>query len=116
SWSGKEEGKTRWTNALWGLGLALISWLVLFTINPDLVNFGGNTLINPPAQSTNTNGDAGTNDNSTGNTIGDFSYPSGSSANTNGSGGGNSCYNCEDISGLFTIKSGTGHELNITLA
>jgi succinate dehydrogenase/fumarate reductase cytochrome b subunit len=41
SWSGKEEGKTKITNALWGLGLALVSWLLLWTINPNLVNFGG---------------------------------------------------------------------------
>ena len=30
-------GKNYITNAIWGLVLALVSWLILFTINPDLV-------------------------------------------------------------------------------
>ncbi len=44
---GKEEGKDRITSALWGLLLALISWLILNTINPALLNMnlqvGGDT-------------------------------------------------------------------------
>lgn len=43
SWNKKEEGKERIRNALYGLGLALISWLILFTINPCLVDFSGTT-------------------------------------------------------------------------
>jgi uncharacterized membrane protein len=41
SWNKKEEGKERIRNALYGLGLALISWLILYTINPCLVTFTG---------------------------------------------------------------------------
>lgn len=39
SWEGKEDGKTKIKDALWGLGLALVSYLILFTINPCLVVF-----------------------------------------------------------------------------
>ena len=39
SWTGKEGGKEKITNALWGLGLALVSYLILYTINPCLVVF-----------------------------------------------------------------------------
>ena len=35
--SGKEEGKKRITNAVLGLLVALGAWLILFTINPDLL-------------------------------------------------------------------------------
>ena len=60
SWEGKNDGKTRIQNALYGLGLALASYLILYTINPCLVQFvptpGGctstNTFLNPPAPST----------------------------------------------------------------
>lgn len=41
SWSKKEDGKQRIRQAFLGLGLALISWLILYTINPCLVNFTG---------------------------------------------------------------------------
>lgn len=34
----KSEGKSKIQNALWGLMLALTTWLVLNTVNPDLVN------------------------------------------------------------------------------
>ncbi|MBI2020988.1 hypothetical protein HYS99_00555 [Candidatus Giovannonibacteria bacterium] len=59
----KVEGKDRITSALWGLGLALISWLILRTINPDLVNLkffvprpvGLSSQSSPPTQSTKTN-------------------------------------------------------------
>ena len=43
SWNKKEEGKERIRNALYGLGLALVSWLILYTINPCLVDFTGST-------------------------------------------------------------------------
>jgi hypothetical protein len=47
SWGGKEEGKTKVTDALYGLGLALISYLILYTINPCLVDFIGNKCSKP---------------------------------------------------------------------
>jgi hypothetical protein len=34
----RSNAKKRISDALWGLGLALASWLILFTINPDLAN------------------------------------------------------------------------------
>jgi hypothetical protein len=39
SWSGKTNGKEKIWNAIWGLLLALVSWLILYIINPDLLNF-----------------------------------------------------------------------------
>ena len=48
SWSKSDEAKNIIENALYGLGLVLISWLLLFTINPALVDFKNNTLLNPP--------------------------------------------------------------------
>lgn len=52
SWSKKDDAKTIIENALYGLGLALISWLILYTINPCLVYFSSkdcnNTFLNPP--------------------------------------------------------------------
>lgn len=41
AWQNKEDGKKRIMDALYGLGLALISYLILFTINPCLVDFTG---------------------------------------------------------------------------
>ncbi len=43
--SGKESGKETITNALLGLLLALASWLILYTINPQLLEFN----LDPPA-------------------------------------------------------------------
>lgn len=39
AWQNKDNGRKRIQDALWGLGLALISYLILFTINPCLVIF-----------------------------------------------------------------------------
>jgi hypothetical protein len=39
SWTGKASGKEKVWNAIWGLILALVSWLILYTINPDLLKF-----------------------------------------------------------------------------
>lgn len=39
AFSGKNEAKETIKNALWGLFLAMGAWLILFTINPDLVQF-----------------------------------------------------------------------------
>lgn len=36
---GKEDGKGKIKDAIWGLLLALVSWLILYTINPDILNF-----------------------------------------------------------------------------
>jgi len=44
--SNKEEGKKRITNAVFGLLLALGSWTLLNTINPDLLNTSLSSLIN----------------------------------------------------------------------
>ena len=41
SWEGKDNGKKRIGDALWGLGLALVSYTILWTINPCLVDFAG---------------------------------------------------------------------------
>lgn len=45
SWTGKEDGKGKVENAFYGLALALISWLILYTINPNLVSFRANTIV-----------------------------------------------------------------------
>lgn len=47
SWMKKEDGKGRIKNAFYGLALALVSWLILYTINPDLVNFSKNEVVSP---------------------------------------------------------------------
>ena len=46
SWTGKQDGKGKIENAFYGLALALISWLILYIINPNLVNFTSNTIVN----------------------------------------------------------------------
>jgi len=35
----KEDGKKKIQDAIWGLVLALVSWLILFTINPQILNW-----------------------------------------------------------------------------
>lgn len=45
AWSQKEEGKSKIINALWGLGMAFISWILLYTINPNLVSFNNNAFL-----------------------------------------------------------------------
>lgn len=35
----KEDGKKKIEDAIWGLLLALVSWLILYTINPTILNF-----------------------------------------------------------------------------
>lgn len=35
----KEDGKKKIQDAIWGLVLALVSWLILYTINPDILIF-----------------------------------------------------------------------------
>jgi hypothetical protein len=45
--SGKSSGKEYITNALWGLGLAIASWVILYTINPAILHFNLQ-LVQPP--------------------------------------------------------------------
>ncbi len=35
----KEDGRKKISDAIWGLVLALVSWLILYTINPDILIF-----------------------------------------------------------------------------
>jgi hypothetical protein len=35
----KDDGKKKIQDAIWGLILALVSWLILYTINPAILNF-----------------------------------------------------------------------------
>jgi len=44
---GKSNGKEKIWNAIWGLLLALVSWLILFIINPQILNWS--SFNNPPA-------------------------------------------------------------------
>ena len=39
SFTKKDDGKKKIWDAIWGLGLALVSWLILYIINPDILNF-----------------------------------------------------------------------------
>ncbi len=51
--SGKENGKERITQAIYGLLLAIGAWLILYTVNPKTLDFSFNP--NPTVQSTQTN-------------------------------------------------------------
>jgi len=57
--SAKENAKNRITAALLGLVLALASWLILYTINPDLLNFNLDVEKTTTAEDTNTGGSGG---------------------------------------------------------
>lgn len=35
----KDDGKKKIKDAIWGLLLALVSWLILYTINPQILNW-----------------------------------------------------------------------------
>jgi hypothetical protein len=35
----KEDGRKKINDAIWGLLLALVSWLILYIINPEILNF-----------------------------------------------------------------------------
>ena len=48
SWEGKGEGMAKIQNSLYGLGMALIAWILLYTINPALVDFTNNTFLSAP--------------------------------------------------------------------
>ncbi len=133
SWSGKEDGRTKIWDALLGLGLALISWLILYTINPKLVTFSGNTLLGLSSQNTNlgdtstnpgninfgsnTNNNAGGGNSSGGSlTTGNTSVGGSGTGIGSNSDGSNPCPTCIDVTGLFTLKNGAGNELDANLA
>jgi hypothetical protein len=42
AFQGKNDAKNTITNAIWGLLLAMTAWLIVYTINPKLVNFNLN--------------------------------------------------------------------------
>jgi hypothetical protein len=48
SWSKTDEANKKIQNAVYGLVLALVSWLLLYTINPDMVTFSNNTFLGTP--------------------------------------------------------------------
>lgn len=52
AFQGKSEAKNTISNAIWGLLLALSAWLILHTINPDLIKF--DLRIPPPQDRTGT--------------------------------------------------------------
>ena len=52
SWTGKKDGIAKITNSLYGLGIALVAWIALYTINPNLVNFNNNKLLSGAKQQT----------------------------------------------------------------
>ncbi|MBI2086781.1 MAG: hypothetical protein HYT69_01255 [Candidatus Zambryskibacteria bacterium] len=52
AFSGKNEAKGVIENALWGLLLAMAAWLIVYTINPGLVNFNLNIPVQEIATST----------------------------------------------------------------
>ncbi|KKU50268.1 MAG: hypothetical protein A3F53_01285 [Candidatus Zambryskibacteria bacterium RIFCSPHIGHO2_12_FULL_48_10] len=52
AFSGKNEAKEIIENTLWGLGLVIASWLILYTINPKLVEINFNIEKLPIATST----------------------------------------------------------------
>lgn len=63
--SGKSEGKERITNAVIGLLIALLIWVILYTINPNLIKFdisipsSQGTSSQNPAQNTSNKGGGG---------------------------------------------------------
>lgn len=72
---GKSEGKARIQNALWGLVLVLVSWILLYTINPKLTVFNLNvettTSTNQDSEQTSESGDYSGGESATGDTAGD---------------------------------------------
>lgn len=64
---GKSEGKERIQNALWGLVLVLVSWILLYTINQDLIKFNLNVETTTSSQ-TSSGDNSGSGDYSSGNT------------------------------------------------
>ncbi len=82
SWMGKDDGKKRIKNALIGLIIIIMSWLILYTINPRLLKLDLNIVTTPAASS---------------NAV--------ATTNTGGSFGGN-CTDCVSIASTIKIKPG----------
>lgn len=80
SWTGKEEGKARIKNAIIGLLIIVMSWFILFTINPRLLTLDLN-ITSTPIQST---------------------------GGTLQPGGGGTCTDCTTLASGIKIKSGAG--------
>lgn len=78
---GKSEGKARIQNALWGLVLVLVSWILLYTINPKLTVFNLNvettTSTNQDGGQTSENDDYSGDESATGDTVGNDAGDSG---------------------------------------
>lgn len=78
---GKSDGKARIQNALWGLVLVLVSWILLYTINPKLTVFNLNveTTTDTNQDDSQTSESDGYSDsgNTTGGTVGDDAGNSG---------------------------------------
>lgn len=84
---GKSDGKSRISNALWGLVLVLVSWILLHTINPKLTVFDltiKESVSSQSAESDNDSSDSSVNDSSSDSSrwtqdsdtnIGDFNTP-----------------------------------------
>lgn len=53
AFGGKSEAKTTIEHAIWGLLLAMSAWLILFTVNPNLVKFNLSIPIQPIPANTN---------------------------------------------------------------
>ena len=56
------EAKKRIENAIWGLVMALVSYLVLYTINPSLVDFNNNQFFKEKTTTSSENTRDNTND------------------------------------------------------
>jgi len=56
AFTGKSAAKSRIENALYGLLLALATYTILYTINPDIVNLDKNCLVSPDCQKISTVG------------------------------------------------------------
>ena len=73
---GKSEGKARIQNALWGLVLVLVSWILLYTVNPKL------TVFNLNVETTTSNQTSGSGNYDSGDTV-DNTTEGGSSSEDN---------------------------------
>ena len=66
------EAKKRIENAIWGLVMALVSYLVLYTINPSLVDFKNNSFLNEEKTTTSSGSNSNGGNNSNGSNVGDI--------------------------------------------
>lgn len=109
----KSQALNRIRAALWGLGLLAISWLILYTINPDLLkfNFNANRMSTSPPTQTQTANGSGTGNmvrveydcKKTGLSSEDSAFQSCNTACENRGGTLSGIRNGEDSSGIFTL-------------